>query len=104
MAKLKKGDLVVILNGRDRGKRGKILKMLTARQAALVERVNLMKHFERRTRADQPGGIVEREGPIALAKLALVCPRCNRPARVGWSLTDGAKERMCKRCQEVIRG
>ncbi len=104
MAKLKKGDVVVILSGRDRGKQGKILKILTARQAALVERVNLVKHFERRTRADQPWGIVEREGPIALANLALLCPRCKRPARIGWSLTDGSKTRMCKRCQEIIRG
>lgn len=104
MARLKKGDVVAVLSGKDRGKQGKILRLLPNRRAALVERINLLKSFERRTRTDQPGGIVEKEAPIALEKLALVCPRCSRPSRVGWSVTDGAKHRICKRCGEVLRG
>jgi len=102
MARLKKGDMVAVRSGKDRGKRGKILKVFPGRQAALVERINLVKHFERRTQANQPGGIIEKESPIAFDKLALVCPRCNRPTRVGSHLTDGAKHRICKRCREVI--
>lgn len=103
MARLRKGDLVAVLSGKDRGKKGKLLQVWPERQVALVERVNLMKHFERRTRADQPGGIIERETPMALSKLALICPRCGKPTRVGMRLTaDGGKQRTCKRCQEVI--
>ena len=105
MARVKKGDLVAVLTGKDRGKRGKVLGMLPAREAALVERLNLVKHFERRTQADRPGGIVEREAPIALAKLALVCPRCDRPSRVGFRLSAGqAKQRVCRRCGEAFGG
>ena len=105
MARIRKGDTVAVLTGKDRGKRGKILGMMPDRGAALVERLNLVKHFERRTQADRPGGIVEREAPIALAKLALVCPRCDRPSRVGFRLSEGqAKQRVCRRCGEVLGG
>lgn len=105
MPKLKKGDTVCVLTGKDRGKKGKILQIVRAGEAAIVERINLMKHFERRTRQDQPGGIIEREGPMVLAKLALVCPRCSKPTRVGIRVSDGgAKQRVCKRCQETLGG
>lgn len=105
MARLKKGDLVAVLSGKDRGKRGKVLQVFPGRHAALVERLNLVKHFERRTQADRPGGIIEREAPVALDKLALVCPRCNRPTRVGFRVSqDVAKQRLCRRCQEVFSG
>ena len=105
MARLKKGDTVVALSGKDRGKRGKIVRMFPERRVALVERLNLVKHFERRTQADQPGGIIEREAPMALGKLALVCPRCDRPTRVGFRVNaEVAKQRICRRCREVIGG
>jgi len=110
---------VAVLSGRDRGKRGKVLAVYPDGGKALVERINLLKHFERRTRADQPGGIIEREAPIALDKLALVCPRCGKPTRIGYrlnsptpsakaaGLSTGAagaatKDRICRRCQEII--
>lgn len=116
MARLRKGDLVALLSGKDRGKQGKILKMLPDRQAALVERLNLVKHFERRTQVNQSGGILEREAPIALGKLTLVCPRCGRPTRVGFRVSEGSasaatsaptahtKARVCKRCHDVVGG
>ena len=105
MARLRKGDTVAVLAGKDRGKRGKIIRILPGAGYALVERINLAKHFERRVSADRPGGVIEREAPVILDKLALVCPRCNQPARVGWKLSaDGAKQRVCKRCQEASGG
>jgi large subunit ribosomal protein L24 len=104
MTRLKKGDTVTVLSGRDRGKRGKILKMFPDREAALVERINLVKHFERRTQANQPGGIIEREAPFPLAKLALVCARCGKPARIGVRVSEDTKHRICKRCEEAIGG
>ena len=109
MARLRKGDTVAVLSGKDQGKRGKILNIVSKRHAALVERLNLVKHFERRTQANQAGGVLEREAPIALDKLALVCPRCGRPSRIGYSATGAQtqppgrqKPRICKRCREVI--
>ena len=111
MSRLRKGDTVAVISGRDRGKRGKILSVLPKDQTALVERLNLVKHFERRSQTNQAGGVLEREAPLALDKLALVCPRCSRPSRVGYSPDEGGptgaaagknKARICKRCHEVI--
>ncbi len=102
--KIKKGDTVMVLTGKDRGKKGKVLRMLPERGSAVVERINLMKHFERRSQQNQAGGVIEREAPISAAKLALVCPRCSKPTRVGYVVKDKAKNRVCKQCQEVIVG
>lgn len=105
MRKLKKGDMVAVLAGKDRGKRGKILRITPDRGTALVERLNLAKHFERRTQQNPAGGIIEREAPIRMAKLAVVCPRCDKPVRVGVSVTaEGTKQRVCRRCKEVLGG
>ena len=103
MARIKKGDTVVVLSGKDKGKSGKVLKVWPEQERALVERINLVKHFERRSQQNQAGGIVEREGALALAKLALLCPKCRQPSRVGWRVSaDGGKQRICRRCQEIV--
>ncbi len=104
MARLRKGDTVVVLSGKDRGKKGKVLSVQPKQVSALVERINLVKHFERRTQANQAGGVIEREAPIALDKLTLVCVRCGRPTRVGWRLSQDTKERICARCEEGLGG
>ena len=105
MVRIRKGDTVAVLSGKDRGKRGKIIEVLPGRGMARVERLNLLKHFERRTAQDKPGGIIEREAPIALGKLAPVCPRCDRPSKVGFRAAEGqAKQRVCRRCGEVLGG
>ena len=101
MARVRKGDLVAVLSGRNRGKQGKVLKVFPDQGQALVEQVNLLKHFERRTQANQSGGIVTKEAPIALDKLAVVCLRCHHPTRVGIRLVDGVRQRFCKRCGEL---
>ena len=103
MARIKKGDVVTVLTGKDRGKSGKVLQVWPEEGRALVERINLAKHFERRSQQNQAGGIIEREGPIALAKLALQCARCHRAVRIGYSeAADGTKHRICRRCQEAV--
>ncbi len=103
MARVKKGDTVVVLSGKDKGKTGKVLQVWPETERALVERVNLVKHFERRSQQNQSGGIVEREGPLALSKLAPSCPRCQRPSRIGWLASDtGDKQRICRRCKEAF--
>lgn len=104
MARIKKGDQVTVLSGKDKGKSGKVLQVWPQRDRALVERINLLKHFDRRgQQQNQPGGIIEREGAIALSKLALACPKCQRPVRVGWALAaSGEKQRVCRKCGAVL--
>ena len=103
MARIKKGDTVVVLSGKDRGKSGKVLAVWPQREQALVERLNVLKHFERRTQQNPAGGVIEREAPMALDKLTPLCPKCRKPSRVGWSLgADGSKQRICRRCQEPL--
>src|SRR3989338_10928647 len=98
MARIKKGDMVTVRSGKDRGKSGKVLEVWPDRGRASVEHLNLVKHFERRSQQNPQGGIIEREGAIALAKLAPACPTCHTPARVGWSVAaDGTKQRICDR-------
>lgn len=103
MPRLKKGDQVAVLAGKDRGKQGKVLQVFPERGRALVERINLMKRHQRQTRPEQPGGIVEREASIHISNLQVVCPKCSRGARVGFRVQpDGTKVRVCRRCQEVL--
>ena len=99
MTRIKKGDTVAMLSGKDRGKTGKVLRVWPEEGRALVEQLNLVKHFDRRSQQNQAGGIVEREGTVALSKLAPVCPRCRKPCRVGSSTAAGGdKLRICRRC------
>ena len=84
--RIKRDDMVQVIGGKDRGKRGKVLRVFPKHENALVERLNLAKHFDRRTQTNQAGGIVEREVPLPLGKLAVVCPRCSKPTRVGMQI------------------
>ena len=103
MARIKTGDTVVMLSGKDRGKSGKVLAVFPARDRALVEHINLVTHFERRSQQHQAGGVVQREGAVALSKLALTCPKCRRPSRLGWVVSaQGTKQRVCRRCQDPL--
>ena len=103
MLKLKKGDTVQAIKGKDRGKKGKILKIVSANGRALVEGINMVKKHKRRTQTDQKGGVVAFETPISISNLAFVCGHCNRAVRLGFMiLKDGTKSRVCKSCNEVI--
>ncbi|MDH3254520.1 MAG: 50S ribosomal protein L24 [Acidobacteriota bacterium] len=98
--KIKKNDEVLVTQGRDRGARGKVMKVFPAEGTAIVERINLIK---RHTRANPSqsvqGGILEREAPIRLSNLKLVCPECGKPTRAGRTrLENGAGVRSCKIC------
>ena len=103
MARIKKGDTVTVLSGKDQGKTGKVLRVWPERDRALVERINLLSHFERKSQQAPSGGVVLREAALPLSKLTLACPRCRRPARIGWRVSsDGAKQRMCRRCKDTL--
>lgn len=103
MFKIKKADTVAVLKGKDRGKKGRVLRILYGEKRAIVEGINLAKKHKRKTQQDQQGGIVSIEAPIALANLAIFCKHCNRPVRVGiMTLKDGAKTRICRSCKEAV--
>lgn len=102
MRKLRKGDRVIVLTGRDKGKRGEILKMLPKDGKAIVQGVNQIKRHQRQTQA-QEGGIIVKEASIQLSNLALEDPKDGSPTRVGFRiLDDGRKVRFAKRSGEII--
>jgi len=100
---IKKEDRVVMLSGKDRGKTGRVLAVFPKENAVLVERINLMKHHTRQGGYRQQGGIIEREVPVDISNVMLVCPRCSRRARTyRKKLETGYRVRVCRKCQEVI--
>ena len=100
---VRRGDLVGVITGRERGKRGKVLRILTAKGRVLIEHVNMIKKHQRPTQKLRQGGIIEREGALALSNVLPICSRCDKPSRTGVkALADGRKIRICKRCGEAI--
>ncbi len=100
---VRKNDLVMVIAGKDKGKRGKVLKVIPKIDRVLVEKLNFVKRHTKPGRAARQGGILERESPIHISNLMLVCGKCDRSVRVGHSrLADGRKVRVCKRCSEVV--
>lgn len=102
--KIKKNDVVVVIAGKDKGKKGKVLKVFKDRNMALVENVRLMKEFVRPNPSRNiQGGIVEKEAPIHISNLMLYCSECDRGVRVGIKiLGDGSKVRTCKKCGAIF--
>ena len=100
---VRRGDTVAVIAGRERGKRGKVLRVLPADGRVLVETLNMMKKHQRPTQKLRQGGIIERESPLALSNVLVVCSRCDKASRSGIKvLGDGRKVRVCKRCGESI--
>jgi len=106
MSSIKKNDKVEVLSGREKGRQGKVLKILKEKNMALVERVNMVKrHTKPGGKAGQQGGIIEKEAPLKLSKLMVVCPKCAKTTRIGSRvLEDGERVRYCKKCSEQIEG
>ena len=100
---VRRGDTVAVIAGRERGKRGKVLRVLPDEGRVLVEKVNMIKKHQRPTQKLRQGGIIEREGFLSLSNVGLVCSRCDRAVRAGTKiLADGRKIRVCRRCGESI--
>jgi large subunit ribosomal protein L24 len=103
-AKIKKGDKVVILTGRDKGKSGEVVQVMPKETRALVSGVNLVKRHQRQTQT-QEAGIISKEAPVHLSNLALADPKDSKPTRVGFKvLEDGRKVRFAKRSGDLIDG
>ncbi len=100
---LKKDDQVEVTAGKDKGRVGKILKIMPAKNKAIVERINMIKRHTKPTDMNQQGQIVEREAAIHVSNLQLICPECTKTGRIGKKmLEDGTKIRVCKSCGESI--
>lgn len=100
---VKKGDNVLVLSGKDRGKKGKILSVNPGDMTVLVEGVNMITKHQKPKGRYQQGGILHQEGSISSSKVMLVCERCGKPTKVGKTvLSNGDKVRACKKCDETI--
>lgn len=103
MSRVKREDTVMVISGKDRGKKGKVLKTISSEKKIIVEGVNFTKKHQRPTNQYREGGIIERESPIYVSKVMVVCPNCNKPTRVAHKiLENGEKVRSCKKCGEII--
>lgn len=103
MQKIKKGDEVVVLAGKDKGRRGSVIQVMPKDGAALVSGINMVRRHQRQT-ASREAGIIAKEAPIDLSNLAVADPKDGKPTRVGFRLEDGKKMRFAKRSGEVIDG
>ncbi len=100
---IRKNDKVMVIAGREKGKIGTVLKVIPRKDRAIVEKLNMVKRHTRAGGKSAQGGIIEKESPIHVSNLMLVCGKCAEPARVGKKvLEDGSKVRFCKKCGEIM--
>ena len=101
--RIRRDDTVVIIAGKDRGKKGKVRRSLPTEDKVIVEGLNMIKRHSRARRAARQAGIIELEAPVHVSDVMLVCGKCGNPTRVGFRfLDDGKKVRICNSCREVI--
>jgi large subunit ribosomal protein L24 len=100
--KLKKGDQVLVTTGKDKGRKGKIEKVFPKSNRVLLPGINVYKKHLRPQGEKQPGGIVDVAKPLPASNVALICPKCNRPTRIGYQLGKAGKERICRKCQALV--
>jgi len=99
---VKKGDTVVVLSGKDKGKQGKVISAMPKAGKVVVEGVNKVKRHSKPSLKVPQGGIITKEMPLHACKVQLVCPACNKPTRIGHKDVNGKNSRVCKKCGEVI--
>ena len=95
---IKKGDTVVVLSGKDKGKQGKVESTVPAKAMVVVEGINIVTCHTKPRRQGEEGGIVKREAPLYASKVQVVCPKCGKGTRVAHKIVDGKKFRVCKHC------
>lgn len=101
--KIHKDDTVCVISGKDKGKTGKVLKVLPKKGRVLVANINFIHKHMRPTQQLQQGGVIKKEGPLEITNVLPVCNKCNHPSRIGFAtLEDGRKVRVCKKCGEVM--
>jgi len=102
-ARIRKNDTVMVIAGRERGKTGKVIRVLPEKERALVERLNMVKRHQKARGPQASSGIVEKEAAVHLSNLMIMCDKCNGPVRMGkLHLEDGRSVRVCRRCKEQL--
>ncbi len=98
--KIKKGDRVKVLAGKDKGREGTVTFAYPAKDKVIVDGINVAKKHQKPTRSTQQGGIIDKEMPIAVSNVAIICSSCGKPTRVGYRIdADGTKTRICRKCE-----
>lgn len=101
--KIRKGDHVMVLSGKDRGMRGQVVRAIPSQERVVVEGVNRVKRHQRTTQTRKRAGIIEKDLPVPVSTVAIECPKEHVPARIGYQLADdGTKKRVCARCGEGL--
>ena len=101
--KIKSGDTVAVISGREKGKKGKVLSVDPKAGMLVVEGVNMISRHTKPRRQGDPGGIIKLEGRLRACKVQILCKGCKKPTRIGYQvLTDGTKERVCKHCGDIL--
>ena len=100
---IKRDDIVMVVAGKEKGKTGKVLKIFPKKDRAVVEKVNFIKRHAKPSQQMRQGGIIEKEAPLTLSNLMVLCPKCNKPVRTGRKrLEDKKSVRVCKKCGDVL--
>jgi large subunit ribosomal protein L24 len=100
---IKKNDTVMVISGDEKGKKGRVLAVQAGEGKLIVERLNLIKRHMKPSKKYSQGGIIEKEAPVCLSNVMLVCSKCDKPTRLGQKILEsGSKVRMCKKCGEVL--
>ncbi len=100
---LKKNDTVFVISGDEKGKKGRVLAVYPKKEALIVERLNMIKRHMKPSKKYSQGGIIEKEAPLRISNVMLVCTKCDKPTRIGQKILEsGLKVRVCRKCEEVI--
>ncbi|HDZ86188.1 hypothetical protein LCGC14_1286790 [marine sediment metagenome] len=103
MARIRKGDSVMVVSGKGKGRKGKVLRVDVKKNRLIVESVNLLKKHTKPTKTNPKGGIMQKEAPLDLSNVMLICTSCSKPTRPGYRIAkDGTKTRVCRRCEAEL--
>ena len=102
MHKIRKGDRVQVVAGNDRGRTGRVLAVIPEKNRIIVENVNMITKHQRATQSLRQPGIIQREGTIHMSNVLPICPECDEPTRVGFTVVEGRKMRVCRQCGEIF--
>ncbi len=100
---IKKNDLIMVKKGREKGKSGRVLRVLPEKERVIVEKINMIKRHSRPHGQQRRGGILEKEAPLHVSNVMLLCEKCNKPVRIGHRVVEGDKKvRICRKCEEIF--
>lgn len=100
---IRKNDLVMVVNGKEKGKSGRILRVMPEKEKVIIEKINFIKRHARPHGKQRQGGILEKEAPLHVSNVMLLCEKCNKPVRIGHRVVEGSKKaRVCRKCGEIF--